>query len=285
MTRHARRADERQCYSNPVAAEWVGRLSALIKYWTRRQSMDTSEKMELGPVDQPTQSRRPRPGEAIPPHEAVCPDLEASSSPRLTNMYNRCVVEGCRGINRSARFFVKDGLRGMFKDRYCLLVGSHLLEYEVKRRDIYGAAVQTVYHHRRHTISLRDCYVYSGGLAFSVLGPDSSGTHWNPADYKQQHFPRLYDDGLMSSDTYEDCSFVIWKKERASQGLGQNSSVRVFRARTKVRSTPRVDDGTNEAKVERNEWIFALNAAIERLHRGDKESQREERLREFAWLQ
>lgn len=158
----------------------------------------------------------------------------------------------------------------MFRDRYCLLVGTHILEYDVKSRNWNGEALDsTVYHTRKHTLSLRDCYVYSGQLAISVVGANSSGADWNPADYKQQHFPRIYDDGSMSSDTVEDCTFVIWKKHRPSQGLGSKSSVRVYRTRT---------------KLEMHDWLYAVDAAIQRLYKGDREKERQERLKSFPWL-
>ena len=125
----------------------------------------------------------------------------------------------------------------MFKNRFCFLIDGHLLEYDVRRRDIYGQALETVYHHRRFAFSLRDCYIYSGTLATSVLGPDTSGSDWRLSN-SAENFPRIFENGLMSHDSTIDCSFVIWKKLRArgkaGKGLGSSSTVRVYRTRNKV---------------------------------------------------
>lgn len=99
------------------------------------------------------------------------------------------------------------------------------------RKDIYGQSLATVYHQRRFTLSLRDCYVYSGSVAESVLGPDTSGGEFRPSSEKT--FSRIYANGIMSSDSLEDSTFVIWKG-LAGRSLSKKSAVRVYRARNMV---------------------------------------------------
>lgn len=67
-------------------------MNALRKYWKNRERIETVDKMELKHRG-PTQLKRERPGETLEP---VCPNLLEASSPLLSNIYNRCVEDGCR---------------------------------------------------------------------------------------------------------------------------------------------------------------------------------------------
>lgn len=82
--------------------------------------------------------------------------------------------------------------------------------------------------------SLRGCYIYSGGLCSTVMGPNSN-SGWDPAD-NAQRFPRIYSatDGLRTTDEDEDCTFVVWKKKAEQLRLDKSGNLRVFRARSKV---------------------------------------------------
>lgn len=134
---------------------------------------------------------------------------------------------------------------------------------------MHGQSLQSAYHRRTSAaISLRGMYVYSGQLTASFLSPHS-GTTWDPAD-AQELFPRIYTgtDGLRVADEEANCTLVIFKAANRGGGrFGQRGTTYVLRARS---------------TVERDEWVFALNTAIESFAKVEKA--REDRVKEFPWL-
>jgi hypothetical protein len=113
-----------QCFSIQVREEWVGRLQALRTYWRRRAELDALTQMDL--TSPPP--RRPHPSSS---HTDQPKDVEINAPPDpllLGKIYNFCRIEQCRPIVASGRFYIKRGLRGMFKHRYLLLLTGTLLE-------------------------------------------------------------------------------------------------------------------------------------------------------------
>ncbi|KAM0788788.1 hypothetical protein ACM66B_002877 [Microbotryomycetes sp. NB124-2] len=251
-----------ECHSIAVREEWVGRLRALVTFWSQRQIATARDHMELiGPHLRPT---HPTSTHTDPRNH----DNDADPDPMLlTQVYNFCIQDGCRPIMLSGRFFVKVGLRGMFKERCLVLLPGTLIEYQVFARDMFGQPISGVYHRRKRVTSLRGCFVYSGRLTAHLLSPHNIST-WDPAD-SQEKFPRIYpQDKLKVTDDEEDCTLVLFKRRNGGGGrFGKGGKTYVLRARS---------------MIERNQWVFALNAAIEQL--GDAEYERETRLKDFGWL-
>ncbi|GAA6010006.1 hypothetical protein JCM11491_005826 [Sporobolomyces phaffii] len=265
-TRAGRKA-KFECHSILVRDEWVERLNALIRYWTIRDRADATAQMDLSPSGALVE-RAQRNGQAPPTRE------ELLSSPLLATMYNWCILDGCRAILLSSTLHIKKELRGTFRKRHVLLLPGTLIEFNSVDRDMYGHPLPSPYHRRKFTLSLRDCYVYSGSLTSSFLAGSTNTAAWEPANGNQHRFPRCYTatDGLRTVDDEEDCTFVIVRTKHGGDGknkkLNQKGVVRVYRARS---------------KLERDQFVYTLNSAIERLLRS--EGEREDRLREFAWLE
>ncbi|GAA5994393.1 Spo71p [Rhodotorula paludigena] len=273
-----------ECHSIEVRREWVGRLQALSTYWRTREKADATQQMELAPqgglvnkLPPRNSSRRVHAWEDVDDGDGEAPPTrnEILSSSSLATLYNWCLLENCRAVMLKRVMHVKRGLRGMFRSRHVLLLPGILAEYQTHTRDINGQPLPTPYHRRRKLIALRDCYVYSGSLASHLLSSHAgSSNNWDPADESEHQFPRCYphSDGLRAADDVEDCTFVILRVKHSKSGanikLGQSGGVaRVYRARS---------------KLERDQFVYALNASIERILRGEKE--REGRLRDFPWL-
>ena len=286
--------------------EWVGRLRALVTYWNRRTRLDSIEQMtltdfaaRLHPTGSGSHARNDSPSRGDTD--------ERETASVLSKVYNWCVMDECRPVVRDGRFFVKKGLRGMFKERYLVLLAGTLIEsvaicpfpltfadacfsdrYQVHQRDMHGKPLASVYHRRKTSLSLRGCYVYSGALTTSLLSDSASSSTWDPAD-TQGKFPRMYEgDGLRVKDDEEDCTLVIFKRPFGGSGrFGKQGTTRVLRARSMVslidfQRRIRANLGASFAQIERDQMVFALMQAIERLAEGEKE--REDRLREFTWL-
>ena len=103
-----------QARSCRVAIEWIERLRALVFYWKCRHKIDAKQEIELA------QACRPR----LTPQTRICrddehppeapPDLSALY-PAMNNLYNWCVLEGCRPIVKVGRIYMKKGLHGQYK--------------------------------------------------------------------------------------------------------------------------------------------------------------------------
>ncbi|BGP15078.1 hypothetical protein JCM10213v2_003033 [Rhodosporidiobolus nylandii] len=272
-----------ECHSIRVRAEWVDRLRALATYWRRRERVDAIQLMELSPssglvnrLPPPSTSARRHAYDGAELDDDGEPPLtrnEILSSPHLAHFYNWCIIEGCRALMKQAVMHVKAGLRGTYRLRHVLLLPGTLVEYQSIARDMHGQPLSTPYHRRRLIVSLRDCYVYSGSLASHFLSAANSHS-WDPGNEAGHQFPRCYPatDGLRTADEAEDCTFVVVRIRHGGNGknrkLAQKAAgARIYRARS---------------KLERDQFVYALNASIERLHRG--EQKREQRLRDFTWL-
>ncbi|GAA6054384.1 hypothetical protein JCM3770_002230 [Rhodotorula araucariae] len=272
-----------ECHSIDVRDEWVGRLRALAIYWRRRERVDAIQLMELSPGGGLVNRLPPRSAtqkyawdEDVDDDGAPPPTRnEILSSSHLGHFYNWCLLDGCRAVMQKCVMHVKKGPRGTFHLRHVLLLPGVLVEYQSIVRDALGRQLPSPYHRRRLILPLHDCYIYSGSLASHLLAPSKGTTTWDPADESTHQFPRYYasTDGLRTADDVEDCTFVILRIKHSPSGrddkLGMKASeARVYRTRS---------------KLERDQFVYALNASIERILRGEEE--REARLREFAWLE
>jgi hypothetical protein len=215
------------------------------------------------------------------------PDDPNEYSPLLAKVFNWCTIEKCRGIVRHGRLYHKTHLHTRFIERYNILIGGHLIHYQVIIRDIQGRPSITSWHRKKGAIHLRDCYVYSGSLCDDLLANTPGGGRYDPTEGRHK-FPRIYQDGLLSGDDEEDCTFIIWKKTGVGKGsgLGSKSHRMVFRARSKVRGGCRQVKGFHltscVCQIERDEWVYALNCEIERLVREDQG--REKWLKDFGGI-
>jgi hypothetical protein len=158
-----------------------------------------------------------------------------SSCPLLAKIFHFCILESCRTIISSGRFYLKRGLRGTFVERYVFLLPGVLLEYNTRsRNNLHGKGTNVVYHRRVGHLSLENCYVFSGALSQGMLG-GGSGERWDPAEGGVRK-ARIYTatDGLRTVDEDVNCTVCIWKKGGDKMGLGKKGSVTVFRTRSKV---------------------------------------------------
>ncbi|GAA5971750.1 hypothetical protein JCM11641_001497 [Rhodosporidiobolus odoratus] len=274
-----------ECHSFTVREEWVDRLRALSTYWHRRERVDACQLMELSPssglvnsIPPVSNSARQHAYDGPSVDDDGEPPLsrnEVLSSAHLSHFYNWCILDGCRAMMKQGIMHVKKGIRGTFHLRHVLLLPGTLIEYQsIARDDLHGQPLPTPYHRRRVVLSLRDCYVYSGSLA-SNFSSVTNPHNWHPGNEQEHQFPRCYPDtdGLRTADEAEDCTFVVVCMRHGGNGKlkkfeQEATSSRVYRTRS---------------KLERDQFVYALNASIERLLRGERE--REERLCDFStWL-
>lgn len=79
-----------------IAAEWVERLTGLVKYWTLRPRVDARGAMDAVAVHS---------GAAAFLGKVL--DLEVERS--LNNIWNWCIIDGCRAITHSSPIYIREG--------------------------------------------------------------------------------------------------------------------------------------------------------------------------------
>lgn len=253
--------------SEPIALEWVRRLTELREYWQRRATRDACEQMSAQPVDARRAAARMHAHGQRGELGASDPDqLGGASTELLSRVYSRCVVDGCRGLLKSGRLYERHGVgRGRFRERFLTLVRpATLLSYEIVDRTISGAAKPTAFHRRKRIDSLRDAYVLVGDLAVDRLEGPRGQPERDQLDANGHLVPRVYPDGLISADAADDCSLQLWWPQMSGTRLAHHGRTMILRARS---------------RIERDEWVYAITVEQERLVRAERP--REERLRAF----
>ena len=95
-----------EAYEERVAEEWVERLSALMEYWKRRHRVELVQKL----LEVLIVSARLR-MDAMSLHASNDPfagtQLSNQSDELLSDVWDWCVIKGCRGVCLSGRLFMR----------------------------------------------------------------------------------------------------------------------------------------------------------------------------------
>ncbi|KAH9936321.1 Pleckstrin homology domain-containing protein [Fomitopsis serialis] len=255
-----------EAYSCQTTLEWIVRLRPLISYWRRWHHASAHQEMEL--VHQSTGRAR------ITPLTHVFEDLDRGPEPipdpdapipELSTVFNWCVLEGCRPIVKCGKLFARKGLKGQYKHVQLTLVQGNLIQFRKTGRN-------SLHHRPDRLINLLDASVISGYLAAQYL-PEGE------YDPDAPRVARRYQDGLETDDGDEDTLFMLWHRtikaggdeiERIHQAAGEGAPPLKMKRKLAVFRT--------RSKVERDAWVWAINAEIEKVVRATLG--REERIRE-----
>lgn len=248
-----------EAYSRSLAKEWVSRLHDLSVYWKRREKVDALEAMEVCGVDTALIRRKKTCGPGANSDTVallgsgsggntgayagsstndVYDLLSTSQNLLLSNIWNWCTIQACRGIVRAGHLYVKDRPLAPFRSRHYILISGRLLCFKLltNTRTARGRQNAGIFHKRAggagsgkgegpgpsvSVIPLRDSYVWSGHLteaqvgsvgrseAAGAMGPFASGGAAYTGSSSRHRVPRIYADGLLSVDEHEECTFVI----------------------------------------------------------------------------
>ncbi|RIA85001.1 Pleckstrin homology domain-containing protein [Glomus cerebriforme] len=254
-----------QAYSRQTTDEWIKRLNELTTYWKARKMSDVQVRINTAIVNENND------------HE----DDDCSSQNELHSHWNNfqtyvnptiwhwCILNGCRGITKEGLLYQKSHLHDTFRNYHHILTRGNLLYYKLYTRKINGVAKRRSFHKRCGCINLADCYVYSGNITeYDLLY--SSSSRFSATNDGTHKLPRIYPDGMYNFDDDEECTFVIWQgirtyyfgKDEEKKGLSiclknkilldHPGRTWVFRARS---------------KVEREEWVWAINVEIKRAYK------------------
>jgi hypothetical protein len=264
-----------QAFDDSMRKEWRDRLRALVKYWRWRHRLDVqlyrqvrTENLDELQIDEE--------GEAWVGQFARKWELtQTYASPEI---YNVCGLSFCRTIHLSGPLYRKPRMHGNFTLMHCILVPGSLLIFQSVLRKRTGKVVPHVHHAREQKMDLEGCYLYSGLLTENDLLYHNRTFDANSPGHHA--LPRIWpEDGWNNFDEDVMTCFVLWRPSGKSwfrdedqeegggtkrrfkrvSALGKTGNRVVFRARS---------------RAERDQWVLAIGAEIERLASGGKEEVR-----------
>lgn len=245
-----------EAFSASLAQQWITRLNDLRDYWKRKERMDAVLMMQVqGAIDPALFSDKARRAYQEKKFRNHMSEVERIS-PLLNNLWNWCIVEGCRGIIRAGKLYHKRSPYAPYERGYFILIGGRLLGYALSTSERTARARQNagIFWRRRseangmRTIPLRDAYVFSGLLTDDYRGAQNKasfeGGAKTPAGSlgsgtgaaatvgtgERHSLPRVYADGMISTDEEADCTFVIrFRKQNQERPSATPSAVRPLR--------------------------------------------------------
>ncbi len=107
--------------------------------------------------------------------------------------------------------------------------------------------------------------MYSGSITENDL-PYSSSKRYNATDSRHK-LPRIYPDGMYCCDDDDECTFVIWQGEQKTY-LGKDEKKSrngiSLKKKTMLDYPGKVWAFRARSRIEREEWVWAINVEIER---------------------
>jgi len=146
-----------------------------------------------------------------------------------------------------------------------VLIAGNLVQYSI-------TGGKSLHHRRYRVIDLVDAWLCSGYLAAQYL-PEGQYNADAP------HVARRYQDGLETDDGLEDTLFMLWHRPTKLAGdLLGNPDPAASSDIPKLETKRKISVFRTRSKVERDTWVWAINAEIEKIIRTSQE--REDRIRE-----
>lgn len=152
-----------------------------------------------------------------------------------------------------------------FKRYNVVLCHGEMLIFHNTYRSRTGTELPHVHQERHLTLSLRDCYIYSGlitenDLLYQNQTFDSSTPGRHP-------LPRVYQDGMTSHDEDTMTCFVLWHGMRRSLFKMTNEDGRTVRHRvTQLGASGKSIVFKARSRLERDAWVMSIGMEIERLN-------------------
>ncbi|KAF9185469.1 hypothetical protein BGZ51_002642 [Haplosporangium sp. Z 767] len=273
-----------RAYSAEAAYLWRDQLEKLAQYWTLRRHLDTKEHMAIAQANHQLASSLDddeiQVGETINDWD----NNRASCSPQI---WNWCVVNGCRSVTKSGIMYMKPKLRSTFRKMFVVLTEGYLLFFHPHRRSKVSGQVIPSSTCKLYAIhSLTDIYIYSGHFA------DEDTAHGT--NDETERLPRYYPDGLIVDDPDEDCTFSIWRVQRRRMFTRRSAAAMTTMSSRTLEGHSRifgkdgllsgiVKDGVvyggkpqsctvlrARSRPDLEEWVYAINMEVERCVRSER---------------
>ena len=188
-------------------------------------------------------------------HASVCPEL-----------YHVCGISSCRAITMSGTLYRKPRKHSTFSRYHVVLCHGELLLFNYTPRTRSGKSIPHIQHDKVSSVSLQDCFIYSGAVTSGdlIYNPQAFDTN-GPVRHA---LPKIYDDGLTSQDEDQMLCFVLWQGRRRGWRSGTDADGKevltikerfgVSRGKGLVFKAP--------TRIHRDVWVMNISMEIERLH-------------------
>ncbi|TKX21182.1 pleckstrin homology domain-containing protein [Elsinoe australis] len=264
-----------QAFNRATSQEWILRLRALVKYWTARATADTSlfrtvrhENLRALNIDERAEAE----------FGQFAAKWEVGKSFASPELYNLCGISGCRSVHVAGQLYRKKRVHATFEKVYVILCRGKLLLFRDTERKATGKKVEHIYHERIGTVDLEQCYLYSGLITENDLLYQNRTFDSNAPG--NTALPRLWrDDEWSSTDEDPMTTFALWHGARKGWFWNRDGGVdkeggeggvkgrlkRVNQLGVKGRSMV----FKARSRAERDHWVLAIAAEIERVARDD----------------
>lgn len=252
-----------QAYNKLARDEWVTRLNDLIKYWKIRIAEDRniirkirSENLDALHVDEAGESHVGQ----------FASKWEIGRSVASPILYNFCPASSCRTITYSGYLYRKPRKHSTFRKCYVILCHGQLLVFQDNFRTWAGTKVPHIQHERYNTLSLENCYVYSGLLTSDDLLDRAQSMDTTTTSVPgRAAFPKIYPDNTTSSDDDTMLTFVVWYGMRRSFVRTRDwQGNTVHRRVTSLGSSGKGVVFKAPSRVLRDLWVMNVSLEIER---------------------
>lgn len=252
-----------QAFNKFARDEWIERLSALASYWKARTHADRatirrvrSENLEILHVDERNEafvgqfSRKWEVGRSV-----------ASST-----LHHFCSCSSCRTVTFSGALYRKPRKHSTFRKCHVVLVHGQLLVFQDSFRTWAGTAVPHIQAERYNTLSLENCYVYSGLITESeLLDRSNSTTTTSTGVPGRTMLPKIYPDGFSSCDEDAMTTFVVWHGAKRSWVRTKDwQGNTVHRRVTSLGTSGNAITFKAPCRVYRDLWVMNIAMEIER---------------------
>lgn len=252
-----------QTHDKQTRDEWVTRLRDLVVYWKSRDSLDMTlvrrtrnENLKDLHIDEEMEA-------LIGQHARKWEVSQANVCPEL---YHTCGLSSCRAITMFGTLYRKPQKHSTFTRFHVVLCHGELLLFDSTPRSKSGKPIPHIHHERHSSVSLQDCFIYSGMITAGDLIYEKQ--MYDPNGPVRHALPRIYVDGLTSQDEDKMLCFVLWQGRRRGLRAGKDGE-----GNEGWTVKERLGVGGGKAlvfkaptRVHRDVWVMNISLEIERLH-------------------
>ncbi|QLQ82444.1 hypothetical protein HG537_0H02060 [Torulaspora globosa] len=260
--------------SPAVCQEWILRLRSLVSYWKARKDCDTRNMWDLKIRNMKqlriTNEEESNINDSTPKWIIDC----GLSDPSLYNVNAVCQL---RPILYKGFLYQKPRKHSTFTKYFVVLVPGFLVLYKPFERTITGFSRKVVNYKHYLTLSMADCYLYSG--ATSKIDLLNRRDKIQELASQSKSLPRAYPDGWRSLEDESARCFTLWfgkkramlatpRKVGSEKGNHQKieSNPSVFRMVTRLGVSGKSMVFMARSRQERNLWVLSISSEVERLN-------------------
>ncbi|KAF9934274.1 hypothetical protein FBU30_002692 [Linnemannia zychae] len=272
-----------RAFNAEAAHLWRKQLEKLSEYWRLRKHLDIKDQMAVAQANYQLASNLD--DDEIQVGETI-QDWDNDRAVVSCDIWNWCVVNGCRSVTRSGYLYYKPRLHSTFRKIFMVLTEGMLMMFHPHRRSkVSGRLIPTTSSNLLSIHSLSDIYIYSGHFS------DEDTSHGT--NDESERLPRFYPDGLIVDDPDEDCTFSIWRSKRRKMFSRRGTALHTMSAKSMTGNSRFFGkDGLLSSVVKQGivygstpqscgvlrarsrpdleQWVYAINTEIERSVRAER---------------